>query len=113
MAERYGEPVDLWDEVLYYLSGLRYGAYISRWDINDFLDGCRGNEFSKSEFEAIISRLEKNYGISIPNGSLGGHITRVSPHELLTETAKEHERRAEGFTHMSKLDELELQAKRV
>lgn len=108
MASRYGKPVELWDEVLFYLKGLPAGAYLSLWLIKDFLDGCRGNEFSEEEFLSVIERLEKTYNVKFANGSLGESIKSSTTSELMLRTEKKLSRQKEGFTYSSKLEELEL-----
>lgn len=108
MARRYGKPVDLWDEVMFYLRGMPSGILISRWRLRDFLDGCRGNEFSEKEFEEIVARLQNTYGIILSEGSMSESMQSVSPEDLLRQEKLKMDRRGTGFVYMSKLDELAL-----
>lgn len=108
MARRYGKRSDLWDEVMLFLGGLPYGEPLSRWNINDFLDGCRGNEFSQKEFEAVIARLETTYAIRIPQGSLEASIRCTTPGLLIKEITKKNEKKRKNYIFLSKRDELEL-----
>ncbi len=108
MAQRHGETVDLWNETLLYLKGLPKGAALSKFLLRDFLDGCRGNEFSEKEFNAVVDRLQNTYTMNVPRGSLAESITLIETAELLSQKEKELDRRDKGFLYMSKLDELDL-----
>lgn len=108
MAQRYGKPVDLLDETLLYLRGLPAGATLNKFLLRDFLDGCRGNEFSEKEFSAVVDRLQDTYNVKVPKGSLRESISSVATSELQTQQEVKLDRRSRGYLYSSKLDELEL-----
>ncbi|KKU50564.1 MAG: hypothetical protein A3A28_03905 [Candidatus Sungbacteria bacterium RIFCSPLOWO2_01_FULL_47_32] len=108
MARRNGEVVDLWDETLFYLKGLPSGATLNEFLLRDFLDGCRGNEFSEKEFNAVVNRLQDTYKMKVPEGSLGESIKSVTTTELQSQEKTKRDRKSKGYSYFSKLDELEL-----
>ncbi len=83
MAMRYGQSVKLADEIVYYLEHQPPEAPVSRWLIRDYLDGARGITFSKEEFSDAIRVVEKEHGVSFPDGSLAASIQFAAPGELI------------------------------
>jgi hypothetical protein len=111
MATRYGEDVDLWDETVDYLKGLPYGAKLSKWLLGDWLDGCRGNEFSRQEFEMVLSRLKDDYGLDLSDGSLKESIQVVGTSALFDRTQAKKVNEHAGYKYMTKMDELRLRCR--
>ena len=80
MATRYGEPVDLKEEIKYYLEGA--GGLISRFSIRDFVVGDRGVECAPEELEEAITAVEQERGEIYPEGSLGESMRCMSKEQM-------------------------------
>lgn len=95
------------DEIRNFLAHQPAGEYLSRWIIRDHVryGPIETRDCSEAELEAAIQAIEGEYGISIPEGSMGEHIHSSTPSELI---AKHLETHAKGPANMTRLDELEL-----